>query len=172
MAASAIVNVHIALGWTFAMYILSAPTHASFPSSTTRRRFFSAASSEILPIDGPAIENYTFWMRHKERQQRCGRCGDSLYAETVAEIQPEISVEVLICRSCRQQWFPEQRPQSGDSPVLLICHECRLIHTETGGWMTKKTFRDTTGVDPLTCRFKNTYCPWCYDFVISHGRAA
>jgi hypothetical protein len=63
------------------------------------------------------------------------------------------------------------RPQP-DPPVLLICHECRLVHSETGGWMTKKAYRDTTGVDPISCRLTHTYCPWCYDFVLSHGEAA
>jgi hypothetical protein len=62
-------------------------------------------------------------------------------------------------------------PQS-DPRVLLICHDCRLVHSDTGGWMTKKTYRDTMGIDPITCRLKHTYCPWCYDFLISHGRAA
>ena len=63
--------------------------------------------------------------------------------------------------------FPEAAP-----PVLLICLGCRLLHAETGGWMTKKNYRDTTGIDPITCHLKHTYCPCCYDFLISHGRAA
>ena len=47
-----------------------------------------------------------------------------------------------------------------DTRVLLICHDCRLVHSDTGGWMTKKTYRDTMGIDPITCRLKHTYCPW------------
>jgi hypothetical protein len=34
-------------------------------------------------------------------------------------------------------------PREPQSPVLLICHDYRLVHSETGGWMTKKTYRDT-----------------------------
>jgi hypothetical protein len=63
-------------------------------------------------------------------------------------------------------------PSEPNPPVLVICHQCRLVHSEAGGWMTKKTYRDTMGIDPITCRLKHTYCPWCYDFMISHGRAA
>jgi hypothetical protein len=59
-----------------------------------------------------------------------------------------------------------------DPPVLLICHQCRLVHSETGGWMTKKTYRDTTGIDPITCRLKHTLCPWCHEFVTKQDRAA
>lgn len=56
--------------------------------------------------------------------------------------------------------------------VLLICLECRLVHAEIGGWMTKKTYRDITGIHPITCRLKYTYCPRCFDFLITHGRTA
>lgn len=61
----------------------------------------------------------------------------------------------------------EKKPQ-----VLLICHRCRLVHGEVGGWMTKQTYRDTTGIDPVTCRLKHTYCPFCYDVIMSHRKAA
>jgi hypothetical protein len=69
-------------------------------------------------------------------------------------------------------FFPMEQKGNLDSPVLLICHKCRLVHSEEGGWMTKKTYQDTSGINPITCRLKHTYCPWCYDFLISHGRAA
>ena len=59
-----------------------------------------------------------------------------------------------------------------EPPILLICHSCRLVHSEAGGWMTKNTYRHVTGIDPITCRLQHTYCPWCYDFVLSHHRAA
>ena len=48
-----------------------------------------------------------------------------------------------------------------DFPNLLICHRCRLVHDETGGWMSKQTYRETTGIDPVTCRLTHTYCPFC-----------
>jgi hypothetical protein len=41
-------------------------------------------------------------------------------------------------------------------PVLLICHRCRLVHDESGGWMTKTTYREATRIDPVTCRLKHT----------------
>ena len=63
--------------------------------------------------------------------------------------------------------YPKPEP-----PVLMICRQCRMVHSEEGGWMTKQTFRDNTGIDPVTCRLKHTSCPWCYDFLLSHGRAA
>ena len=59
-----------------------------------------------------------------------------------------------------------------EAKVLLICHRCRLVHSEAGGWMTKQTYRDTTGIDPLTCRLTHTYCPFCYDFLMNHSKAA
>jgi hypothetical protein len=61
---------------------------------------------------------------------------------------------------------------TSEPQVLLICHRCRLVHSEAGGWMTKQTYRDTTGIDPLTCRLTHTYCPFCYDFLMSHSKAA
>ena len=59
-----------------------------------------------------------------------------------------------------------------DPSVLLICHHCRLVHSDTGGWMTKNTYRETTGIDPITCRLKHTYCPFCYDMLASFSKAA
>lgn len=56
--------------------------------------------------------------------------------------------------------------------VLEICHRCRLVHSEAVGWMTKDTYRDTFGVDPLTCRLMHVYCPFCYDILMSHSKAA
>jgi hypothetical protein len=55
---------------------------------------------------------------------------------------------------------------------LLICHRCRLVHDETGGWMSKQTYRETTGIDPLTCRLIHTYCPFCFDFLLNRSQAA
>jgi hypothetical protein len=59
-----------------------------------------------------------------------------------------------------------------EPPGLLICHRCRLVHDDTGGWMTKKTYRETTGIDPMTCRLTHTYCLFCYDFLLGHRQAA
>jgi hypothetical protein len=46
------------------------------------------------------------------------------------------------------------------------------VHSEAGGWMTKQTYRDTTGIDALSCRLTHTYCPFCYDFLMSDSEAA
>ena len=59
-----------------------------------------------------------------------------------------------------------------ESPVLLICHRCRLVHGEEGGWMTQQTYREATGIDPGTCRLTHTDCPFCHDFLLCHPQAA
>jgi hypothetical protein len=62
-------------------------------------------------------------------------------------------------------------PHEPEPPVLLICHRCRLVCDEANGWMTKKTYRDATGIDPLTCQLTHTYCPFCFDFLINYQAA-
>jgi hypothetical protein len=57
-----------------------------------------------------------------------------------------------------------------EPPVLLTCRWCQLVHDETFGWMTKKSYRDMTGIDPMTRRLAHTYCLFCYDFL--HRQAA
>ena len=59
-----------------------------------------------------------------------------------------------------------------DFPALLICHRCRLVHDETGGWMSKQTYRETTGIDPVTCRLTHTYCPFCFDYLLNRSQPA
>ena len=63
-------------------------------------------------------------------------------------------------------------PPAHEIPVLLICHRCRFVHDESGGWMTKTTYREATGIDPVTCRLSHTYCLFCYDFLFGYRRAA
>jgi CheY-like chemotaxis protein len=62
-------------------------------------------------------------------------------------------------------------PVEPEPPVLLICHRCRLVHGEEGGWMTKKTYREATGIDPVVCRLTHTDCPFCHDFLLCHRKA-
>ena len=57
-------------------------------------------------------------------------------------------------------------------PTLLICHRCRLVHDGSGGWMTKTTYREATGIDPVTYRLNHTYCLFCCDFLFGYTRAA
>lgn len=61
-------------------------------------------------------------------------------------------------------------------PTLLICHLCRCVHAEAealkSGWMTKEAYRKATGIDPITCRLKHTYCPACHDYLLSQSRVA
>ena len=59
-----------------------------------------------------------------------------------------------------------------EPPVLLMCHRCRLVHGEEGGRMTEKTYREATGIDPVTCRLTHTDCPFCHDFLLCHPQAA
>lgn len=59
-----------------------------------------------------------------------------------------------------------------EPPVLLMCHRCRLVHGEEGGWMTHKAYREATGIDPITCRVTHTDCPFCHDFLLCHPQAA
>ena len=50
-----------------------------------------------------------------------------------------------------------------DAHVLLICHLCGLVHddreTWQAGWLSKKAYRDATGIDPTTCRLAHSFCP-------------
>ena len=62
--------------------------------------------------------------------------------------------------------------RGAEPPVLLICHRCRLVHGEEGGWMTTKTYREATGIDPLACRLAHADCPSCHDFLLRHRQAA
>src|SRR5687768_386457 len=52
-----------------------------------------------------------------------------------------------------------------DLPTLRICTRCRLVHDGLGGWLTTKAYRDAMGIDPLSCRLKNDYCPACYEYL-------
>lgn len=62
------------------------------------------------------------------------------------------------------------------APTLMICHLCRCVHDDqealTSGWLTKEIYRMATGIDPIMCRLKHTYCPACHDYLLSHNRAA
>jgi uncharacterized protein (UPF0212 family) len=62
-----------------------------------------------------------------------------------------------------------------DPKVLQICHICRLVHDERetmDRWVSKKTYRLATGIDPITCRLTHTYCPVCYAYVMRKMQAA
>lgn len=63
-----------------------------------------------------------------------------------------------------------------DVPVLLICHLCRLVHddreTWASGWLSKKAYRDATGIAPNTCRLTHGFCPACYDYFAQKAKAA
>jgi hypothetical protein len=57
--------------------------------------------------------------------------------------------------------------------VLEICHLCRLVHDEAlGGWVSKKAYREATGIDPVTYDFEYSFCPNCYDYLFNNRRAA
>jgi len=61
-----------------------------------------------------------------------------------------------------------------DAPVLLICHICGLVHddreTWQAGWLSKKAFRDATGIDPLTSRLTHSFCSACYDYFVQKNK--
>jgi hypothetical protein len=62
-------------------------------------------------------------------------------------------------------------PDESDLPTLRICTKCRLVHDDLGGWLTKKAYLDAMGIDPLSCRLKNDYCPACYEYFIQKLQA-
>ena len=57
-------------------------------------------------------------------------------------------------------------PDKSEPPMLKICTKCQLVHDDWGGWLTKKAYRDATGIDPVTCLLMPDYCPTCYEFFI------
>jgi hypothetical protein len=63
-----------------------------------------------------------------------------------------------------------------DPPVLQICTKCRLVHddreTWASGWLSKKAYRDASGIDPITCRLTHTYCSACYAYFVQKIQAA
>jgi hypothetical protein len=63
-------------------------------------------------------------------------------------------------------------PDKSEPPMLMICTKCQLVHDDGGGWLTKKAYRDATGVDPATCLLTPDYCPTCYEFFIQKLQAA
>ena len=63
-------------------------------------------------------------------------------------------------------------PDNPDPPVLQICTKCRLVHDNRSGWLSKKSYREATGIDPITCRLTHTYCPLCYDYFVQKIQAA
>ena len=132
----------------------------------------SYSACEVFPMAGLNEREYVSKMDQKEHTQRCWRCDGPLSPKIATDGHTGVSVRLMVCRSCSGRCFYGDRPRAAEPPVLLICHGCRLVHSEEGGWMTKKTYRDTTGIDPITCRLKHTHCPWCYDFRMSHGHAA
>jgi CheY-like chemotaxis protein len=86
---------------------------------------------------------------------------------TSAEILEKVMLRVLSKPQADLTSDVEPEP-----PVLLICHSCRLVHGEEGGWMTQETYRQATGIDPVACRLTHTDCPFCHDFLLCHRQAA
>jgi CheY-like chemotaxis protein len=86
---------------------------------------------------------------------------------TSAEILEKAILKALSTLQVNLTSHPEPEP-----PVLLMCDRCRLVHGEEGGWMTKQTYREATGIDPVTCLLTHTDCPFCHDFLLCHPQAA
>jgi len=60
-----------------------------------------------------------------------------------------------------------------DPLSLQICNACLREHEDrTGGWMTRKAYREATGTDPVTCRLVHTYCPACFIYILNENKAA
>jgi hypothetical protein len=63
------------------------------------------------------------------------------------------------------------------SPRMLeICSMCRRVRddreTTYDRWVTKKTYRQSTGIAPADCRLTYTYCPGCSGFLHNYLKAA
>ena len=63
--------------------------------------------------------------------------------------------------------------------IVPICCVCGLIREESRSktkfgesWVTKKTFRQTHGIDPSALRLSHTYCPTCYTGFLDRITAA
>jgi hypothetical protein len=52
--------------------------------------------------------------------------------------------------------------------AIEVCALCRLVHDEAlGGWLSKKTYRDATGINANSCDQSHTYCPECFAFCLA-----
>jgi|RhiMetdeSRZDD1v2_1073273.scaffolds.fasta_scaffold352005_2 hypothetical protein len=116
-----------------------------------------------------------------------GRCGPRPPSTCVTELPFDCSYAAVAAADgipVTGPGWPSRLEESGvrfheehmkpipEPQVLEICHRCRLVHGEAGGWMTKETYRRTTGVNPATCRLTHVYCPYCYDAIVTHSKAA
>lgn len=63
-----------------------------------------------------------------------------------------------------------------DPPFVKICSRCRLVHDDreswATGWLTKKAYRDATGIDFIACRLKHGFCPACEEYFVQKAQAA
>jgi CheY-like chemotaxis protein len=148
-----------------------------------------AVNCVVLEIDLPDMSGFEVLLKLIQRPHQSGmvvliltRLSNPLFLKAAitngaqaAFCKGFTSVEILEEAMRKALSTPQvdltSRPKP-EPPALLICHRCRLVHGEEGGLMTKQTYREATGIDPVTCRLTQTDCPFCHDFLLCHPQAA
>jgi len=65
---------------------------------------------------------------------------------------------------------------ASNTEALQVCRMCRHVHDTRGTaderWVTKKSYRHSTGIALADCRLTYTFCPTCSAYLKNYIQAA